>query len=482
VDSERAETHLRLVAEAELRRATPAVRAGALVLPDPGQPIARVQRVAQALMTVGAVDTVTADAILADLELAVAVRQPGPQHVAVGLRPPGMRRRVARLMQATSHHVTQGFIGVARQPTSKQTPAANPSPDRVVPVGMMIPIRDDDVRGELYLLAFSQTASGARFSMHARMRSELARGWPPSSQVVNNLAATDDQGTSYSLYFRGGGSANEWTGQLAFHPDPPPGIRWLDLAIPDGPARRIGLEPPVPGPAITVTEATRSAGDQLLHVLATRILASSADIERGYRRGVPFAGMRFAGEVTAGLGDVVEALLAAGALSPLSQVPGQLATLCESLDIRDHGIPAPAAPDLPKPWLSMLSHVHRRKPDAALAGAGCAGAAVALPGIDGVKISIIGLHADEDGTTLHVHATGVEPKPDPEASFLPVLWIRDDTGRWHTTRTNGWSTEHDGEATAQLLVVPSLTRSASIDIVAAGQSAEIRTTLPLQWR
>jgi hypothetical protein len=315
------------------------------------------------------------------------------------------------------------------------------------------------------------------------MRGEPGHGWPTSSQMVNNLAGTDEMGTSYSLYFRGGGSGSGWTGQLVFHPDPPPGIRWLDLAVPDGPTRRINLSPPVPGPAITVTEAMRSPGEQFLHVLATDILASSADLEPGRRRGLLFAARKqYAAEVTTGLGDIVEALIAAGALSPLSEVPGQLATLCESLDIRDHGIPAPPAPDLPKPWLSVLTHAHRRRPDATPPGEGCAGAAVALPGIDGVTISVLGLHADEDGTMLHVHATGIKPNPEREPSFLPVLWIRDDTGHWHTTRASGWSTEHDGEATAQLLIVPPLTRSAVIDIHAAGRSAEVRTTLPVRWR
>jgi hypothetical protein len=483
VDSERAEAHLRLVAEAELRRAAPARVAGAFVVTGEERPMARVTRVAHALTSVGALDTGTAEAILADLELAVSVRQPASRQVPIGVQPPVARRRLARMMQAASRYPPPGFTGVSPKPPAPPAPAAEPSPDRVVPVGMMIPVRDDDVRGELYLLAFSQTASGARFSMHARIRGELGHGWPSTSQMVNNLAGTDNQGTSYSLYFRGRGDGTGWTGQLVLHPDPPPGIRWLDLAIPDGPVRRIHLDPPVPGPAIAVTEAMRSPGEQLLLFLATQILASSADLEPGHRRGVSLAQRkRYAGDVTTGLGDIVEALLAAGALSPLSEVPGQLATLCESLDIRDHGIPAPPAPDLPKPWLSMLARAHLRKPDAALHGGGCAAAAVVLPEIDGVTVSILGLQADEDGTTLHVHASGVEPTPGPEAVFLPVLWIRDDTGHWHTTSTSGWQTGQDGEATAQLLIVPPLTRGASIDIHAAGRSAEVRTTLPVRWR
>ena len=73
MNRERAETYLRQLAEAELRRARtlPAARI-------PGRrDTARLALAAQALLAVGAVDAGTADQIRADLELAVAVRQPG---------------------------------------------------------------------------------------------------------------------------------------------------------------------------------------------------------------------------------------------------------------------------------------------------------------------------------------------------------------------------------------------------------------------
>ena len=67
---------------------------------------------------------------------------------------------------------------------------------------------------------------------------------------------------------------------------------------------------------------------------------------------------------------VGQALQSAGALSPLSRVPAQLATLCESLGITNHGIAAQPTLDLPDPWLSLLTHYHRRKPEAVLPGSG----------------------------------------------------------------------------------------------------------------
>ena len=71
MDRERAETYLRLLAEAELRRAaaTPAGR-------HPGRPMsARFKLVAQALTAVGAVSTEVVAEIQADVGLAVARRR-----------------------------------------------------------------------------------------------------------------------------------------------------------------------------------------------------------------------------------------------------------------------------------------------------------------------------------------------------------------------------------------------------------------------
>jgi hypothetical protein len=177
---------------------------------------------------------------------------------------------------------------------------------------------------------------------------------------------------------------------------------------------------------------------------------------------------------------VVDALTAAGALSPLSRVPGQLATLCESLEVRDHGITATPAADLPKPWLSLLTHVNRRKRFIESQRAGYAGAAVTLPPLDGVTVSILGLHSDRDGTMLHVHASGLAPG-ELEPASLPVLWLRDESGRWHVASPNGWQRQ-EREVTAQLRVLPPLTSGSSLDVFARGRSAEVRATLRLTWR
>ncbi|HEX6518470.1 MAG TPA: hypothetical protein VF070_00435 [Streptosporangiaceae bacterium] len=503
MDAERAETYLRLKAETELRRTAIAGDGAGLFRGEvsPRSPLipsglmsatTRLRNVAQALTTIGAIDHLVADAILANFELAVAVRQPAQERSPISARP-AMRRRVARLMQAVSPQTWPAPNPGALLP-GPAAPAAQPGPDRVIPVGMMVPFRDDEVRGELYLMAFSQTPNGARFSVHAWLRDALS-DMPPHGAIhlLRDFTATDDQGAGYTLGFVGHGTMAGWNGLLRLDHAPPPGVRWLDLACPGGPTRRVSLEPPLHHPAVTITEITRSPGEHLLNATAVRLLTAAVEVAARSWPGPPATALRQMSQLATGLGDIVEALVAARALSPLSPVPGQLAMLCESLDLREHGItavlnlpgpPAAALPasELPTPWLSMLSYAHRRKPEIASPRDGCADVALALPELDGITISILGLHANEEGTDLHIYLTGIPPDVNPETHLLPTLWLRDDTGRWHAARGKGMNVVHDGEAAAQLQILPPLTRCTSLDIIAAGRSAEARGSVPVRWR
>jgi hypothetical protein len=255
---ERAESYLRQLAEAELRRARTLPAAGI-----PGrQNTARLALAAQALVAVGAVDIGTAEQIRADLELAVAVRQPGQENQASpGQRglPPEARKRLARLMHSPAGRAGAVALPVSGLSTAQTRPAARRASWRVVPVGQVIAIRDNDVRRELLLVAYLQSADGARFTM---------AGWP-----LRPLTAVDDHGASYQLGFRGGHAAAE----LLLRPDPAHHIRWLDLtAAPGEPATRIDLDPQIPAPDVTVTRNAHSPAELLLDVIAARILCSGA--------------------------------------------------------------------------------------------------------------------------------------------------------------------------------------------------------------
>ena len=159
-------------------------------------------------------------------------------------------------------------------------------------------------------------------------------------------------------------------------------------ALYDLPSRQreaLALHGPTGGAGVTVREAGTSPGEHLLHQMATRLLLLALAFPHEIRLHPAVPGPDRFSCVADGLGDVIAALQACGAMSVLSPVPGQLAALCASLDVTGHGITARPARQLPGPWLSMLAHYHRRQPEQALGRDGCAAAAAALPELDGIR-------------------------------------------------------------------------------------------------
>ena len=431
MSSERAETWLRLLAEAELRRATTmAMRS------SPGRwHSARLALAAQALSAAGAVGADVADEIQAEAGLAVAGRhrlpapRPGPDRIRL---------------------------------TSQRTLR------RVVPVGQAIKFRDGDLCREVLVMAYVQSADGARF---------IVAGWP-----LRPFTAADDQGVSYHIDWQHGPAVT----LLPLRPDPPHQIRWLDLTTAAGePATRVDLDRHVPVPDVTVTPAARSPGELLLDVIAARILVAVVPFSHDDPGRLMPADAELRAFVGDGPGQIVATLHAAGVLPRDSPAPGQLAGLCARLGIDGHGISAPPDEDLPERWQSLLTPPSRREPRAPPPPGMLAAAAAELPELDGVQITIMGLHHDADGTIMHLLVSGVTLEDDWKFARgvmpLPVLWIRDSNGRWHATHTAGRSPwENAGVAVLSMRIVPPLDRGTTwIELSAAGRSAQVRATLPL---
>jgi hypothetical protein len=124
MDRERAEAHLRMLAETELRRVTPHPAGSA-----------RVARVAQVLTAVGALDDKVATQIADNFELALCVRDPA------------LRRYL-------------GQRSAAWLPGPARTPRPNAAGGRVVPLGMRVPVRAEGVSGEINLLSFVRYRTG----------------------------------------------------------------------------------------------------------------------------------------------------------------------------------------------------------------------------------------------------------------------------------------------------------------------------------
>ena len=203
MNRERAETYLRLLAEAELRDPALALSsagppARSADAPFVTAPVA-LTRAAWALTAVGALDLRTAEAILADAELAVAARQ-RPEVAAAS--PAGPRRFAGGRALARMSHLMPSVPALAPAPPGGSAPPDGP--DRYVPVGQMVLFHDELISGELDLMAYAHTPAGARFTAAWRIRDLMGsryNGLPP----VDAITVADDRGQRYDLEFAANG-------------------------------------------------------------------------------------------------------------------------------------------------------------------------------------------------------------------------------------------------------------------------------------
>jgi hypothetical protein len=454
VDCQRAEAHLRLLAEEELRR--------------PAWP-RRIRWAAELLIAMAAFDEAVADGIVADFELALLARQTFPT-------PAG---RAARLQRWPA-----GVRFWPAVPAGSAPPGSGPVPGRVVRLGQVIPLPGDP-GGEVYLLSYAQTEPGHQLSLYVRPTRQVADPVGSEAGILEQFTA-DDRGTRYQMRVSSlGGGGDGWT--LLLEPSPPHDPQWLDLiTAPGQPAIRVDVDPPARPPhdaTVTVGPVTASPGDHVLHAAAARLLGGDDPSGFPLRQSAPRPGSPLA-PAPRGWRDVIAALQAAGALSRFSPVPGQFAALCARLHLPGCGITAPPARDLPEPWQAMLAHDRRGQARTAPVPDGGAAAAAALPDLDGITLAILGLHNCLGRTVVHMHASGplsqVSYSPA-ELYFWPVTWIRDNGGRWHATRIIGRGGTGGGTA-LRVEVVPPLSRAVTgIETITTGRSAEARARLPLRW-
>jgi hypothetical protein len=473
MNRERAEAFLRQLAEAELRRAT--TQADGRGVLDECHSM-RLEVTAQALHAVRVFPMAAANEIQAELALALGVRQ---AHQGPGGLTPNAQAQLNRL-----GHVPPG------PRAGQHWPPAPAAPWRVRPAGQVIRHRDGDITGELHLQAFIRTPARACFtgiSYWGPGQVPDRHVPPPGVLVADRAAVVDDQGTGYQLRssIGGGWPGHEWSGLLDLYPAPPPDVRWLDLSpAPGEPATRIDLDLQPAQAPMTVTPATVSPGELLLADIAAGFLALTSPEQVPLHPSAVRADPLSAAPV--GLGDIVAALRDCGALPSSSRLPGQLARLCLELGISGHGITAPPAGDLPGPWLSLLAYRQRGTPERAPVP-GWAVTTAELPGLDGARVAVTGLHNGARGQFLHLLTSGVTPEYTWHygvlADRMPVLWLRDRDGGWHSGRPVRSAQLRDtDDYLLWLRVVPPLEYgTAAVDVVVTGPSAEVQVTLPLSW-
>ena len=249
----------------------------------------------------------------------------------------------------------------AGQPSPPRPAGPQASRGRIIPLGQMISFQGADAAGELYVLSYARITSGPQLSVFARTRDQSGRWQPSEPRLFDQFSATDDRGTSYQVSIRDIGSGlMGWT--LMLRPDPPLDPRWLDLhPIPDGPAVRIGLdrEASETGPTgasdVTVTKTELSPGEYLLHTIAARLLAAASS---GPLDTPPVSGLT-SGALTRladGLGDIIAALQACGACVPAQPGPRPARRAVRGPERRwPRASPRHPSDDLPEPWLSLLA-------------------------------------------------------------------------------------------------------------------------------
>lgn len=439
---ERAETYLRLRAEAELRRVSaelqradavadavagfaPGAQADPGTVPFGAAEMAywKVLRAGRILVAAGVLDQDYLDHVAADLNAAIMVRS--------RLLLEGDRRRGV---------VYRGSY-VRPDPLPPDAQAM-----QVVPLGGVLRAAGDRAPWTLHLMSLVRTPTQAVITVAMRMH------WPPDGSAADleltgagphhmpydQLWAVDDQGTRYSVRLEGGqGETVTWFGVARLSPVPPGHVRRLDLVGDGTRLIQLPIGPPVPPGNQATSSATErvaiTPAERLLVLEAERILASGD--ARGPREGpVP--------------GEIAAVLMEAGALAPGAPLPGQLAALCQRLGADGHGITVPAAAGIPAPWASVIAHREEPVGDADLGDADmCAPLGRLLPDVDGARLALAGLSTAAGESYLHVITSGLPRLARRyQWDWTPGVswWLRDSAGNWHVATADESRVSEDG--------------------------------------
>jgi hypothetical protein len=439
---ERAETYVRLLAEAALR-------------PPADGDTSRVRSAAEVLIDAGVLSDQTAAEIITELQTALRVR--------------GKREVVA----ARSRLV--GLRGFKPGSPSGQ-PGGPQEPWRVVPLGpppagsrLMALIRTTGRALAPAVLYFSPAPIA------------LLDEFP-----LTTLTATDDVGTDYRLGFPDGTWAGStWTGMISLHPAPPLAARRLEIFSPNGPVLRADLTATPAGHAPPVTllgPAPQSPGERLLTRRAEGMLAA-----------LPQASSGGPGPHLPDTEELTTTLEAAGLLSPLSAAPARVAALGQLLGLAAEG----PASEVPARWMAVAAYYGRRRRPAPVTGTAAIG--VVLPELDGARFAVAGLHCAGPASVLHVVGEGMRLRGrrglpgrrpgEPGVVWDPAYvdggfswWVRDDAGGWHLGAIEEVNPMGGREGLLRMALLPPLGHpTSSLALEVSGPAQQVTATLPVRW-
>jgi hypothetical protein len=437
-DGERAETYLRLAAEAALRSA------------DDGRQD-QVRNAADVLVEAGVLADAVAARIITDLNVALHVRG---RRSALGLS--GRLRRMSPLRP--------GQRLPLHPPGERLGPAGGPArPWRVLPPG--------PGTATSRLMALILTADRALVT--ATLFFPPFDGPPEEgTHPFVQLTATDDAGTEYRLGFSDGiwaGSA--WTGTVIFVPAPPAAARWLTIISPNGALLRADITAAsraAATPGAVVGPVPETPGERLLTRRAEAMLIANA-LGHPVEHGQPSPS------------EAVAALEGAGVLAPLSAAPARLAALGQLLGLATEG----PTDEVPGRWTAVMTHYGRRRRLTPVTGT--AAIAAELPEIDGARFAVAGLRSGSEGTFVHVLVDGLRRlvtwgRPGPPADIGFSWWLRDDADGWHLGAVDSVSPVGGREGMLRLALLPPLGHAATaLTAEVRGATQQVTATLPVRW-
>ena len=484
--TEQAETYLRLLAEAELRRAP--VRLG------PGAPPHRVALAATALVSADAISLDTAWQVVGDFQAACALRVGDPGPAVLSLRSPGWLARPPASLTPSSrpsalrHSVVQ-FLTSSHRPVRVAPPVpsagvAAPAGPAAVPIGatLRLPAEREGWYGELQLLAVARTGTEAAITVATRWAGQTRRSATPRPRHApfHEVAAVDDRGVSYraALWDMGIEDGREWWDcHLGLTPAPPDGVRWLDIG-PGARGRYARVELRTPDWADGIaTKPIRPAAPaaRLLDRAGDELLASGPASGAG--------GLSLAARVALLITDLTSGGALAADDPAVARLVGLGWRLGLDLGLAPGGqIPRVALPDA---WHSMLADG-----TAADGPLGAAAFAANLPEIGGAWFALAGLRSARDGATLHVMASGWTPhgngwvvqglSPHSDPGQVALTWqARDSAGRWHLVSGMHWGSQ---QGMIQMQLVPPLHPAAdALDVMVSDGTRQVSATVPLAW-
>ena len=436
---ERAETYLRVLAEAALR-------------PPADGDTGRVRRAAEVLIEAGVLTDQTASEIATGLQTALRVR--GKREVVAagsGLR--GLR----------------GF-----KPGNPFGRPAPPEPWAIVPLG--------PPPAGSRLMALFRTVGRALAPAVLHFSPDPFA--PLDEFPLTTLTANDDLGTDYRMGFPDGSWAGStWTGTISLHPAPPPAARRLEIISPNGPVLRADLTTTPAGqvaPVMVLGAVTESPGERLLTRRAEGMLAAlAAASASGPGPRLPDA-------------ELAATLEAAGVLSPLSAAPGRVAALGQLLGLAAEG----PTDEVPARWTAVVAHYGRRRRPAPVTGTAAIG--VVLPQLDGARFAVAGLHSGGPGSVLHILAEGIRlrvrhglpgrpgnPGPVWDSAYYDggfSWWVRDDAGGWHLGAIEEVNPMSGREGLVRMALLPPLGHpTTTLTLELCGAAQQVTATLPVRW-